>query len=139
MYFKGKEWFCRSVPTRDIEGFGGVCRSPCNPNPGLTCDKKWCICFTAVCNEDGRNPIKFCTFPFAQHLALLELAFSFQNLNQYMPRGFSYNMTPNLALNSGYDGWRVCRSHITNLSIHSLAFHLPGYCAGSKSTQICSE
>ena len=83
--------------------------------------------------------ICFCTFPFAQRLALLELVFSFRNLNQSMPRGFSYNMTPNLPLNSGYNGWRVRRSHITNLSIHSLAFHLPGYRAGSKSTQIFSE
>ena len=51
------------------------------------------------------------------------------------PRGFSYYMTSNLALNSGCDGWRARRSHMTNLSVHSLAFHLPGYHAGSKSTQ----
>ena len=48
-------------------------------------------------------------------------------------------MKPNLALNSGYDRWQVHRSHMTNPSIHSFAFHLPGYHAGSKSTQICSE
>ena len=28
---------------------------------------------------------------------------------------------------------------MTNLSVHSLVFHLPGYHAGSKTTQICSE
>ena len=51
----------------------------------------------------------------------------FLEIEQYMLRGFSYHMTPNLALNSGCDGWQVCRSHMTNLSIHSLAFHLPDY------------
>ena len=49
-------------------------------------------------------------------------------------------MTPNLALNSDCNEWQACRSHITNLSIHSFTcVSLPGYHAGSKSTQIYSE
>ena len=44
-------------------------------------------------------------------------------------------MTPNLALNSDCNEWQACRSHITNLSIHSFTcVSLPGYHAGSKST-----
>jgi len=45
-------------------------------------------------------------------------------------------MTLNLALNSGCDGWQVWK---TSPSFHSLVFHPPGYHAGSKSTQYCSE
>src|SRR5882762_1098742 len=58
---------------------------------------------------------------------------------QYTPRGFSYHMTLNLALNSGCDRWRVQKSCMTSPSFHSLVFHPPGYHAGSKSTQYCSE
>ena len=56
-----------------------------------------------------------------------------------MPRGFSYHMTLNLALNSACDRWQAQRSCMTNPSFHSLAFHPPGYHAGSKSTQYCPE
>ena len=56
-----------------------------------------------------------------------------------MPRGFSYHMTLNLALNAGCDGWQVWGSHMTDPHFHSHVYHPPGHHAGSKSTQYCSE
>ena len=86
------------------------------------------------------NPIKFCTYPFVQHLVLLELRFSLQKSNRYiLPEFFATIWHRIWHLTSGCDRWQVHRSHMTNPSIHSLAFHVPGHHAGSKSTQICPE
>ena len=56
-----------------------------------------------------------------------------------MPRGFSYHMTLNLALNAGSDGWWAWGSHMNDHPFHSLVYHPPGHHASSKSAQYHSE